>query len=261
MLTVISPAKSLDFDPVDVTPTMPRWPRDAASLAATARGLTIRDLRARMGLSQDLARLNRDRFRAFATDPRVGQTKPALYAFNGDTYQGFQAGSLTPEGRDWAQGHLRILSGLYGLLRPLDAIQPYRLEMGTRLHTRRGDSLYDYWGDQIAQALNADAAAVGTATLVNCASQEYFAAADRKVLTLNVITPTFLELRGDQPQVVSFFAKRARGAMARFITDHRLTDPDDLRGFTWGGYAFDPARTSGATWAFSRPYPVNSPAS
>jgi uncharacterized protein len=261
MLTVISPAKALNFDPVDVAATQPRWPDQAASLARTARGLTLRDWRATMGLSDDLARLNRDRFRAFRDDPDPAVTKPALYAFNGDTYQGFQAATLDSVARDWAQDHLRILSGLYGLLRPLDAIQPYRLEMGSRMHTRRGESLYAFWGDRIAKALNADAAAVGTEVLINCASQEYFGAADHKALKLNVITPVFLELKDGKGQTVSFFAKRARGAMARFIMDHRLADPAGVRDFTWGGYAFDPGRTSGNHWAFSRPYPVNSPAS
>lgn len=261
MLTVISPAKSLDWAPVDVAPTAPRWADQAARLAATARGLTLRDLRGLMDLSDELARLNRDRFRAYQDAPGPDVVKPALYAFNGDTYQGFQAATLDGGGRDWAQGHLRILSGLYGLLAATDGIQPYRLEMGTRLHTRRGKSLYDFWGDRIARALNADATAVGARVLVNCASQEYFRAAAHPVLRLRVITPVFLELRGEQAQVVSFFAKRARGAMARFIMDGRLTDPAELKAFDWSGYTFDPARSDGDTWAYSRPYPVSSPAS
>jgi uncharacterized protein len=257
MLTVISPAKALNFDPVDVAATQPRWPDQAASLARTVRGLTLRDWRATMGLSDDLARLNRDRFRAYQDDPAPDAVKPALYAFNGDTYQGFQAATLDASGRDWAQDHLRILSGLYGLLRPTDAIQPYRLEMGSRIHTRRGETLYAFWGDRIAKALNADAAAAGTDLLINCASQEYFGAADHEALKLNVIAPVFLELKGGKAQTVSFFAKRARGAMARFIMDHRLTDPAGVRDFTWGGYAFDPERTMGKKWAFSRSYPTD----
>lgn len=260
MLTVISPAKSLDLTPVDLPATQPRWPADAARLAATARGLTLRDLRSLMDLSDGLARLNRDRFRSFAVAPTPERTKPALLAFNGDTYQGFDAKTLDAAGHDWAQDRLRILSGLYGLLRPLDAIQPYRLEMGSRLRTRRGPNLYAYWGDQIAKALRADAAAMGTDTLINCASQEYFHAADHKALKLRVITPVFHEVRGNTAQTVSFFAKRARGAMARFIVDNRLTDPMGIRDFTWGGYAFDPASLDD-TWVFLRPYPVTSAAS
>jgi hypothetical protein len=139
---------------------------------------------------------------------------------------------------DWAQENLRILSGLYGLLRPRDAIQPYRLEMGSRLKTRRGTSLYDYWRDQLAVALNAQAEALGTQVLVNCASQEYFGAVPMQALNLRVITPQFLEDKNGTPKIVSFFAKRARGAMARYIVQNRLSDPEDLRGFDLGGYAY-----------------------
>lgn len=256
MLVVVSPAKSLDMDPVGVTPTQPVFQADAVRLSKTARNLTLKDLKGLMGISNDLARLNRDRFQAFAADPAPDAVKPAALAFNGDTYQGLEAKTLTDEDMAWAQDHLRILSGLYGLLRPLDAIQPYRLEMGSRLKTRRGKSLYDYWGDTIAKALTAQAAAVGTQTLINCASQEYFGAADRKALKLRVITPTFMELKDGKPRIVSFFAKRARGAMARFIVENRLTEPDDIKGFQTGGYAFDADLSEGDTWVFLRDYPA-----
>ncbi len=256
MLIVISPAKSLNLDPVPVVPTEPAWQADAARLARTARGLGLRDLRGLMGISEDLARLNRDRFRAFADQPAADQVKPAVLAFNGDTYQGLDAGTLEPEDLAWAQDHLRILSGIYGLLRPLDAIQPYRLEMGSRLRTRRGDSLYDYWGDQIAKALNAQAKAVGTNVLINCASQEYFAAADRKALKLRVVTPVFMEVRDGKAAIVSFFAKRARGAMARFILQNRIGDPEGIKSFTTGGYAFAPDHSEGDRMVFLRDYPV-----
>jgi uncharacterized protein len=261
MLTVISPAKSLDLDPVPVVPTEPAWQADAARLARTARGLGLRDLRELMGISDDLARLNRDRFRAFSDQPAPEQVKPAILAFNGDTYKGLDAGTLEPWDLAYAQDHLRILSGLYGLLRPLDAIQPYRLEMGSRLHTRRGESLYDYWGDQIAKALNAQAKAVGTDVLINCASQEYFAAADRKALNLRVITPVFMEVRDGKAAIVSFFAKRARGAMARFILQNRIVAPDDIKGFVTGGYAFAPDHSDGDRMVFLRDYPDLSAAS
>jgi len=154
MLTVISPAKSLDMEPVTVVATQPEFQADAVRLAQTSRGLTLKGLRDLMGISDDLARLNRDRFRDFSQTPDADATKPAALAFNGDTYQGLEAKTLSDEDLRYAQDHLRILSGLYGLLRPLDAIQPYRLEMGSRLKTRRGKSLYDYWGDTIAKALN-----------------------------------------------------------------------------------------------------------
>ena len=252
MLTVISPAKSLNFDAVGITPTEPEFHQDAIRLAKTARNLTLTQLKDLMGISDVLARLNRDRFKSFESEPSADRVKPAVLAFDGDTYKGLEAKTLEPEDLDWAQNHLRILSGLYGVLRPLDALQPYRLEMGSRLKTRRGKSLYDYWGDQIAKALNNHAKAVETDTLINCASQEYFGAVNRKALTLNVITPQFYELKSGKPKIVSFFAKRARGAMARFIIENRLTTSDAIKGFTVGGYAFDPDMSDDTSFAFVR---------
>ena len=256
MLVVISPAKSLDMTPVQIPATAPAFQDDALRLAKTARGLSLGDLKSLMAISDDLARLNRDRFAAFAADPAPEAVKPAALAFNGDTYQGLEAKTLSADDLHWAQDHLGILSGLYGLLRPLDAIQPYRLEMGSKLKTRRGASLYEYWGDTIAKALNARAADVGTDLLVNCASQEYFGAVDRKALKLRVITPSFMEVKDDKPRIVSFFAKRARGAMARFIVENRLTDAEAIKDFTSGGYAYDADLSDGDTWVFVRDYPA-----
>ncbi|PXW72352.1 hypothetical protein C7964_101463 [Loktanella sp. PT4BL] len=256
MLVVVSPAKSLDMEPVDIPATAPDFQEDAVRLSKTAKNLTLKELKSLMSISDDLARLNRDRFNAFAAEPEASATKPAALAFNGDTYQGLEAKTLTEDDLAWAQDHLRILSGLYGLLRPLDAIQPYRLEMGSRLKTRRGKSLYDYWGDTIAKALNAQAEILGTDTLVNCASQEYFGAADRKALKLRVITPVFMEVKDDKPRIVSFFAKRARGAMARFVIENRVTEAEGLKDFGSGGYAFDPDLSEGDKWVFLRDYPT-----
>lgn len=257
MLTVISPAKSLDWDPVDVTPTQPDFQDDAVRLAKTSRNLTLGALKDLMSISDDLARLNRDRFKAFAEVPAPEATKPAALAFNGDTYQGLEAKTLTDEDMAYAQDHLRILSGLYGLLRPLDAIQPYRLEMGSRLKTRRGKSLYDYWGDTLAKALNALGDAQGTDTLVNCASQEYFGAAQTKALKLRVIHPVFMEVKDNKPRIVSFFAKRARGAMARHVVENRVTDLNGLKDFNAGGYTFDPDLSEGdEKLVFLRDYPT-----
>ena len=256
MLVTISPAKSLDLTPVDHTPTQPAFQADAVRLAKTMRGQTLGQLRDLMGLSGDLARLNRDRFKDFRDAPTPDAVKPAALIFNGDTYQGLEAKTLDPDDMAFAQDHLAILSGLYGLLRPLDAIQPYRLEMGSRLKTRRGRTLYDYWGDTIAKALNTQAETIGAGTLVNCASQEYFAAAARPALKLRVVTPQFLEVKEDRPRIVSFFAKRARGAMARYIITNRLTDPNDVKGFSAGGYRYDPDLSDGDTWAFVRDYPA-----
>jgi cytoplasmic iron level regulating protein YaaA (DUF328/UPF0246 family) len=244
------------MDPVDVPVTAPDFQDDAIRLSKTAKNLSLKDLKGLMGISDDLARLNRDRFQNFAAEPSHDMTKAAALAFNGDTYQGLEAKTLNADDLAWAQDHLRILSGLYGLLRPLDAIQPYRLEMGSRLKTRRGKSLYDYWGDTIAKTLNTHAAAVDTDTLVNCASQEYFGAADRKALKLRVITPVFMEVKDDKPRIVSFFAKRARGAMARYVVENRVTDPDGIKQFGSGGYAFDPDLSEGDRWVFLRDYPA-----
>ncbi len=255
MLTVISPAKSLDFAPTAAVATQPAFQADAVRLAKTMRGQTLGDLRRLMDISDDLARLNRDRFRAFQDAPDDSMTKPAALAFNGDTYQGLDAKSLDADDLDYAQDHLRILSGLYGLLRPMDAIQPYRLEMGSRLKTRRGATLYDYWGDTIAKALTMQAADIHTDTLINCASQEYFGAASRNALKLRVVIPQFMEIKDDRPRMVSFFAKRARGAMARFIIENRITDAGGIRDFTTGGYVYDAALSTDDAPVFTRYYP------
>jgi cytoplasmic iron level regulating protein YaaA (DUF328/UPF0246 family) len=237
MLVVLSPAKKLDMSaPEDAAVTEPRFAAEARELADAAHGLSQAELQKLMGISEKLAKLNAERFAAFGAMERA----PAALAFAGDTYQGLEAGSLDTEEMDWAQDHLRILSGLYGLLRPRDAIEPYRLEMGSRLATRRGRTLYDYWRDRIAPALAEEAERIGTDTLVNCASQEYFGAVDTGALGLRVITPVFMEEKAGGPKVVSFHAKKARGAMARFIVQHRLTDPDSLADFDTGGYAHRP---------------------
>ena len=251
MLTVISPAKSLDDGPAPaVAVTEPRFGADAVRLARTARNLSLKDLRELMDISDGLARLNRDRFRAFSEAPDV--TYPAVFLFDGDTYRGLEARTLEADALRWAEGHLRILSGLYGLLRPFDGIQPYRLEMGSRLKTRRGKSLYDYWGDAVARALRADADEAGTDVLLNCASQEYFRAADRKSLKLRVVTPVFLDETRGRMAVVSFWAKRARGALARYVCENRITDPADLAGFDTGGYTFDAEASTSDAPVFAR---------
>tara|TARA_R110002110_G_scaffold246261_2_gene462650 strand:+ start:2618 stop:3397 length:780 start_codon:yes stop_codon:yes gene_type:complete len=259
MLVVISPAKRLDWNARDVAMTQPDFQDDAVRLSKTARNLTLGKLKGLMDLSDDLARLNRDRFAAFEAEPDTDATRPAALAFAGDTYQGLEAGSLDADELAWAQDRLRILSGLYGVLRPLDAIQPYRLEMGSRLKTRRGGTLYDYWRDDLSKALNVQAAQVGTDVLINCASQEYFGAVAPKALKLRVITPQFMEDKGAAkgPKIVSFFAKRARGAMARFIVQNRLTDPEAIREFDTGGYVWQADASTPDRPVFVRPYPAS----
>ena len=244
MLCVVSPAKRLDIRPRPLPPgrqtTRPDFLPQAWALVQAARRLSPEGLRALMHLSDPLARLNHARFAAFLRDPGPEDALPAVHCFAGDTYTGLAVRTMEPDALRWADRHLRILSGLYGLLRPWDAIQPHRLEMGSRLANPRGPDLYAFWGDRIARALNALAAETGSSVLVNCASVEYFTAANRPALRLRVVTPVFLEDRPDGPKVVSLHAKRARGAMARFLCDTHLTNPDDLPGFDTFGYAFQP---------------------
>ena len=240
MLTVLSPAKKLDLAPVAARTSAPRFPEATAELVAAARALGIDDLRRLMSISEPLARLNRDRFRDWEAAPET----PAIHAFAGDTYTGLDAATLSDDAVRYANGHLRILSGLYGLLRPMDALRPYRLEMGARLAGPRGRDLYAFWGDRIARALNAEAEAVGARMLLNCASREYFAAVDRDTLALPVVAPVFLEDKPGGPKIVSFFAKQARGAMARFVLENRIDDPADLRAFASGSYEYQPDRST-----------------
>ena len=252
MLIVLSPAKRLDFTEPD--PALPaserRFLEDTASLARTARGRTVAELRRLMSISDDLARLNRERFQAF--DPESTEGVQAAFAFAGDVYEGLGARELDAAGLAFAQDHVRILSGLYGLLRPLDRIQPYRLEMGTRLKTRRGSTLYDFWGDRIARQLNADAEGQDQSVLVNLASQEYFGVVDAKALKLPVVTPHFRESRDGESRIISFFAKKARGGMTRFAIDERITRAEDLKAFDRDGYRFDKAASTDTEWIFIR---------
>ncbi|MEL6601185.1 MAG: peroxide stress protein YaaA [Pseudomonadota bacterium] len=240
MLSVISPAKNLNFDPVGVPATEPAFSADAVLLARAAGRLSKARLKAMMELSDSLTDLNYQRFKAFDDAPDPGRVKPAALAFNGDTYQGLAFSALNPADMDYAQAHLRILSGLYGVLRPLDGIQPYRLEMGRRLKTRRGETLYDFWRDRIARTLDAQAAAIGASHVVNLASIEYFTAAREQAMKTPVIHPVFKEDRGGALKIISFNAKRARGAMARYLVETRAQGPEDLLSFDRDGYAYRP---------------------
>ncbi len=249
---VISPAKSLDFTrPEPDTPaTTPAMAKDIAELAKTTRRLRKADLQRLMGISEKLAALNYERFQAFDPDSEDGVQ--AAMAFDGDVYDGLQARTLDKPGLGFAQAHLRILSGLYGILRPLDLIQPYRLEMGTRLKTRRGPSLYAFWGPRIAKALNEAAEGQGDPTLVNLASHEYFGAVDREALKLPVVNCVFKEVKGGEAKIISFYAKKARGLMGRFAVDHRIDRAEGLKDFTVAGYAFDQALSKKEDWVFTR---------
>ncbi|MCK8485202.1 peroxide stress protein YaaA [Aliiroseovarius sp. S2029] len=242
MLVVVSPAKRLDEKPAKApNGTRPVFQDQAEILAETARHLSGKDLERLMHISPSLGALNAERFKVFGSG--AGE-KPAIEMFAGDTYAGLDAASLDDDELRYAQDHLCILSGLYGLLRPQDQIAPHRLEMGTRMKTMRGKNLYEFWSDRIANALNRRADETSSKILVNCASVEYFSAVDADALDLQVVTPQFLEMRAGAPKVVSFFAKKARGAMARFIVQNRLRDPDDLMSFDLGGYRFQPGMST-----------------
>lgn len=259
MLTVISPAKKLNEVPQALPDghdlTEPEFVAEALDLATLVRDLSVEDLRKLSHISEPLARLNQARFAAFSATPAPGTIYPAVHCFAGDTYQGLEVRTMTASALAWAAGHLRILSGLYGLLRPFDAIQAYRLEMGSRLANPKGSDLYAFWGDKIAQSLNRLAAEQGARALINCASVEYFGAVSRQVLRLPVITPVFLEERDGTAKTVSFWAKRARGAMARYICEQQITNPGDLRGFTAGGYSHRASLSSDSQMVFARTEP------
>ncbi|PSJ37251.1 peroxide stress protein YaaA [Allosphingosinicella deserti] len=251
MLAVISPAKTLDYKrplpPLD--PTEPRFAEEAATLAAAAAKLSKNKLGALMHISETLAALNVERYRGFAEQP----TRPAIYAFAGDVYTGFEVHSIGEDAVFFAQDHLRILSGLYGLLRPLDEIRPYRLEMGTRWAPGRTPNLYKFWQNRIADRLAADLLQTGDNTVINLASKEYWQAVEGKLpADIRVIEIDFREDGPNGLRFNSFAAKRARGMMARYMCEHRLTDPVQLKDFDSDGYAFDPQNSDDARWRFHR---------
>jgi cytoplasmic iron level regulating protein YaaA (DUF328/UPF0246 family) len=258
MLLVLSPAKSLDYTPLDqggapVPLTTPQLKADIAELAKVTVKLSRQDLRSMMSISEKLADLNFERFKSF--DPACEDGLQAAMAFDGDVYEGLQARTLDRSGLDWAQDHLRILSGLYGILRPLDALQPYRLEMGTRLKTKRGSSLYDFWGDRLSKALNEAAHSHADQSLINLASQEYFGAVDAKALKLRTINCAFKDEKDGKLRILGFYAKKARGQMARFAIDGRIDRAEGLKDFTSGGYRFQQALSTAEEWVFTRKQP------
>lgn len=249
MLLLLSPAKSLDYaSPLPpLKTTDPRFAEEALSTAAAASRLGPKKLSKLMSISDKLAKLNADRYADFAGQ----EQRPALYAFSGDVYVGFEAKTLDEPAIDFAQDHVRILSGLYGLLRPLDLIRPYRLEMGTRWAPGRKKNLYQLWGTKISDALAADLLADGSDVIVNCASKEYWHVVEQSPPKgVRIITMDFREL-GPQGLIFnSFGAKRARGMMARWMCEHRITSPDDLKGFDSDGYAFAREGSDESTWRF-----------
>ncbi len=253
MLTLLSPAKSLDQTPFDggMTPTEPRFLEKSERLLKSLKRLKPKHLAGLMDISKDLSTLNYERYQGFETQTAMS----AAFMFDGDVYTGLEARTLDSEGLEWAQDHIRILSGLYGVLRPLDLIRPYRLEMGSQLKIGRADSLYQFWGDTLAKSLMAELKAQDSNTIVNLASQEYARAALVKGLKAHVISPRFLEVKGNEAKIVSFFAKKARGLMARYMIDHRIDRSEGLKDFTVAGYAFRSDLSQGDDWVFTRPQP------
>ena len=262
MLTLLSPAKKLNFDPAKtaLAPTSAVLNSDMVELAKVAKTQSADDLKALMHISDNLAALNAERFKAFNLKGQSNSAKPAGLAFDGDVYWGLDANSMPDETLSYAQDHLRILSGLYGVLRPLDAIQPYRLEMGTKLKTPRGSSLYEFWGGKIAQTLLADLGSHDDKTIVNLASNEYFKAASKKTLESEsgraVISAKFLNVKEGKSRALMYYAKHARGQMARWIMDARIDRADGLKDFNLGGYRFDKAASSETELVFTRPQPA-----
>ncbi len=251
MIAILSPAKTLDFESPLRTDrrTTPRFLPQAESLITELRTLEPDDLAKLMKLKRPLAELNVERIRTWNTEDHktAGEARQALYAFRGEVYRGLDADTMSSEDLEFAQEKLRVLSGLYGVLRPLDLILPYRLEMGTSLATDRGDTLYQFWGDAIARELNS-----AGEVLVNLASQEYFRAAGTRALSIPVITPIFREQTARGPRVIAVYAKRQRGRMARYIVDNRIDDPVALKSYDLDGYHYDPDGSSGSEWVFLR---------
>ncbi len=240
MLYVISPAKTLDFEtPCDKEKSYPRFQKETLELIGVLKEKSPEEIQNLMGISENLAELNASRYRKFRKANNTKAAKQAVYAFKGDVYVGLEAEELSDEDMLYAQSHLRILSGLYGVLRPLDLIQPYRLEMGTRLAFDDYTTLYNYWADKIVAEVNKDLKKQGDNVLINLASNEYFKAIKRPSLKAQIINVDFLDLKNDKYKVISFFAKKARGLMAQYIIKNRINDIEGLKAFDYEGYWFD----------------------
>ncbi len=257
MLIVLSPAKKLVEPPAapEFPASEPLMLDQTLMLMKTTRRLKAKKLKELMGISDKLADLNHQRFQDFTTPFDSANARQALLSFNGDVYFGLDAASLDGADLEFAQQHVAILSGLYGLLRPLDLMQPYRLEMGTRLKTRRGKSLYDFWGDRLSKGLTGLLDAHDDKTIVNLASNEYFKSLRPKKLKHRVVTPSFLNVKEGKARSLFFFIKRARGLMTRWAIRNRVTSPEALKGFDDGGYTFDAGASTEDNWVFSRPQP------
>ncbi len=255
MLIVLSPAKSLDYKtPVKVkAPTLPEFVSESAKLIAQLKKLSPQEVANLMGLSDQLAALNVGRYRDWSKKFTEENSKPAIYAFDGDVYDGFDVNSLNSKAIDFAQDHVRILSGLYGALRPLDLMQPYRLEMGTSFKNARGKDLYVFWGERVTDSLKKVLEKQKKPVLLNLASEEYFKVLQAKNLECPVISPVFQDGKDGKYKIISFYAKRARGLMARYVVENRITDPADLKDFNLDGYKYVASESKPEKPLFRRP--------
>lgn len=251
MLIVISPAKTLDFDtdPVTTVHSQPRFLEQSQQLINDLQQLSVADVASLMKLSDKLAGLNMARFQTWSAPFNLGNAKQAVLAFKGDVYTGLDADSLNEAGFEFMQQHVRILSGLYGVLRPLDLMQAYRLEMGTKFTNAKGANLYQFWDGQLRDSIETELA---DGVLINLASNEYFKALQSKKLKARIITPIFKDWKNGQYKIISFYAKKARGLMSRYIIDHRIEEPEQIKQFDSDGYRYSPEMSKGDDWVFIR---------
>ncbi len=254
MLIVVSPAKTLDFETAPVTErySQPEFIDHSKLLIDTLKKLSVQDVAGLMKLSDKLASLNVARFETWQPTFNIENAKQAVLAFKGDVYTGLDAESLSEDDLSFAQQHLRILSGLYGVLKPLDLMQAYRLEMGTKLENPRGQNLYQFWGTIISDHLNSELARCEKQVLINLASNEYYKAAKEKNIQGRIITPAFKDWKNGQYKMISFYAKKARGLMTRYIIQNKIEDPEQLKAFDLDGYRFAPSMSEGDNWTFIR---------
>lgn len=253
LMSIISPAKSLDYDLQAPAPLgLPRFPKEISTLVKKLSNVKPKALSELMSISPALSDLNVMRFNQFDESYPTDLVRPAIHAFKGDVYQGIEIDDFSDNDKSYIQSNLRILSGLYGLLKPMDAMQAYRLEMGTRLKIKKTENLYQYWGDKITNLLNEDMKENGIDTLINLASNEYFKAVKKSKLTVPVINVHFKEYRGEKLKVISFSAKRARGMMVRYLAKNNITKLNDIKSFNLDNYVFDDAQSSDHEFLFTR---------
>lgn len=253
MIIVISPAKTLDFDSAPVTNkhSTPRFLDDSCELVEQLKQLEPHDISGLMSISPKLGELNANRFQTWQIPFNPDNAKQAVLAFKGDVYTGLEAETFSDDDFEFAQRHLRILSGLYGVLKPLDLIQPYRLEMGTKFKNTRGPNLYHFWGNQLTESLHGELSE-DDGVLINLASNEYFKSVKAKALKARMITPVFKDMKNGQYKMISFYAKKARGLMSAYIIRNQLTEVEALKGFDLEGYGYNAELSKGDEWVFTR---------